>query len=82
MLFTCARASWGTEVHPLLQVARVQKLWERMQELGLSDADAAASDYLQPPQPNGTPAEPVSSSRWVHAPDSQIVSGGAEHPRL
>ena len=79
MLSTGAQAACGREAHPLLQVARVQKLRERMQELGLSDADAAGSEYLQPPQSNGTPAEPMSSSRWVHASDGQSVSGGAEH---
>lgn len=79
VLSTRPQAAWGREAHPLLQVARVQKLRESMQELGLSDADAAGSDHLQPPQSNGTPAEPVSSSRWVHAPDSQNVSGRAEH---
>ena len=69
---THARAARGRKAHPLLQVARVQKLWARMQELGLSDADAAGSDYLQPPQSNSTPADPVSSTRWVHAPDSHM----------
>ena len=47
-----------------VQVTRVQRLWERMQELGLADPDTSDLAYPQPvPLSSMTPLEPARPSR-------------------
>ena len=49
-----------------VQVTRVQRLWERMQEHGIADPDMSDVAYPEPmPLGSTTQLEPARSSRWV-----------------
>ena len=52
-----------------MQVTRVQRLWEKMQELGLADPGTSDLAYPQPvPLSSMTPLEPARPSRSVSVP--------------
>ena len=51
-----------------LQVTRVQKLWDKMQEVGIADPEASTFDSLQQLQLQSNSAEQNKSSRcspWI-----------------
>ena len=59
-------ATYGCNPKALaLQVAHVQKLWDKMQELGLAESEASRFDTLQQLQSPGMPAETKEASRSV-----------------